>query len=205
MLLSSQRLVAVALTILAAGYLGIDLRAARQPTNPPQTSRVESGLTVTCEVFCSTTKIRTTNARIRWSLTKAALDASRVANLSTAKQSLEATIYKNGFEKGQMVSLPIAAVTPTRSIAPEIAQPAQARLRAFQIRLIEIESPRTDAAATAESQMSVVVENLEPGVNYTWRVAIETPAGRMVSVSTTCQAPVCPFDAAAPAPPQVSR
>ena len=29
--------------------------------------------------------------------------------------------------------------------------------------------------------MGVVVENLEPGVNYTWRIAIDTPAGRIVS------------------------
>ena len=42
--------------------------------------------------------------------------------------------------------------------------------------------------------MGAVVENLEPGVNYTWRIAINTPAGRIVSRPTTCQAHVCPAD-----------
>jgi len=42
--------------------------------------------------------------------------------------------------------------------------------------------------------MTAVIENLEPGVNYTWRVAIETAAGRIVSAPITCEAPVCPAD-----------
>jgi hypothetical protein len=41
-----------------------------------------------------------------------------------------------------------------------------------------------------------VVEGLEPGVNYTWRIAIETESGRIVSESTTIRAVVCPADMA---------
>jgi hypothetical protein len=205
MLSTLERLVPIAVIGVAAAYVGIDARAAVQATATPQTARVESGLTVTCEVFCSTTKLRTVNARIRWSLSKAALDASRVSSLSTAKQTLEATIYPDGFAKGLSVALPITQSTPTQAIAPQIAQPAQARLRAYQIRLIEIEPPRTEVSGAAASQMSAVVENLEPGMNYTWRIAIDTPAGRIVSATTTCEAPVCPADLKSPSNPQGAR
>jgi hypothetical protein len=199
------RLAAFALTCLAVADLGSDASALLQAPATAQASRVESGLTVTCEVFCSSTKVRTANARIRWSLTKAGLDASRVTNLAAAKQSLEATIYKNGFEKGLSITLPIAAATPLRSIEPVITQPAQARLRAYQIRLIEIEPPKAEVSDAAGSEMGAVVENLEPGVNYIWRIAIDTPGGRIVSAATRCQAPVCPVDVPLPTRPHGSR
>ena len=38
------------------------------------------------------------------------------------------------------------------------------------------------------------VEGLEPGLNYIWRVVIETDDGSLVSETVTCQAPVCPAD-----------
>ncbi len=194
MLLTFWRLGSVTLLAVVALYVGIEARGERQ-TPAQQTPRIETGLTVTCEVFCSTTKLRTSNARIRWSLSRAALDANRIATLAGARQTLEATVYKNGFDKGLLVAFPIGAATPARAIAPQIAQPAQARLRAFQIQVISIESPPTEAGASGD-QMSAVIENLEPGVNYTWRVAIETAAGRIVSAPITCEAPVCPADIA---------
>jgi hypothetical protein len=42
--------------------------------------------------------------------------------------------------------------------------------------------------------MGAVVEDLEPGVNYTWRIAIDTASGRIVSAPATLQAMVCPAD-----------
>jgi hypothetical protein len=199
------RLAAFALTGLAVSSFGSVVEALLQTPATVQAPRVESGLTLTCEVFCSTTKIRTSNARIRWSVSQAALEASRFSSLTAAKQTLETTVYRDGFEKGLSVALPIAQATLTQAIAPVIAQPAQARLRAFQIRLIEIEPPRTDLTGAAGSQMSAVVENLEPGMNYTWRIAIDTPAGRIVSATTTCEAPVCPVDIGSRSNPQSAR
>jgi hypothetical protein len=192
MLLTFRALSSLTLLVVAAVYIGIDAHA-RVQSPPQQTPRLETGLTVACEVFCSTTKLRTTNARIRWNISKVALDANRIATLASARQTLEATVYKNGFEKGLLVSFPIGAATPARAVAPQIAQPAQARLRAFQIQLISIEPPAGQAGAAGD-QMTAVIENLEPGVNYTWRVAIETAAGRIVSAPITCEAPVCPAD-----------
>src|SRR5262249_52727016 len=154
---------------------------------PSQPQRVETGIAVTVEMFCSETKLRTGNARIRWTRPRSVVDAG-------GRQSLEATVYKDGFDKGLMVTLPITQATPNRPVAavPAAQMPAkQQQLRAFQIRVIEIEQPRT-AAESAE--MGVVVENLEPGMYYTWRLAIDAPSGRIVSSPTTEEAPTCTAD-----------
>jgi hypothetical protein len=199
------RLAVFALTGLAVSSVGNDVNALLQTSATSQAPRVESGLALTCEVFCSPTKLRTANARIRWTMSKPALDASRLSSLTGATQTLEATIYRDGFEKGLSVALPVAQTTPTQAIAPVPAQPAQARLRAFQFRLIEIEPPRTELTGAAGSQMGVVVENLEPGMNYTWRIAMDTATGRIVSAATTCEAPVCPADIRTPPTPPGAR
>ena len=191
---TSGRLVVLALACLGAASAGLSTIALAQPAQP--TPRVESRMVVTAETFCSETKLRTTNARIRWSVPRPALAAANVAALSAARQSLEVTVYKNGLDKGQFVTLPISAATQERPVEP-LAQPqavGRPQPRAFQIRLIEIEQPRIAQAADAPSEMGVVVENLEPGVNYTWRLAIDTPAGRIVSPPSTAQARVCPAD-----------
>ena len=190
------RLSLLALAGLAAvGWDGIRIAFA-QPAQPA--ARVEAGIALTCEQFCSDTKLRTSNARLRWTLTRAALAASNLENLAAASQTLEVTVYKNGFDKGLMVALPLSPATPDRPVLAVAAPQAAAQVnpqqvRAFQIRLIQIE-PLRAATADAEAQMGAVVENLEPGVNYTWRIAINTPAGRIVSRPTTCQAHVCPAD-----------
>lgn len=187
-----------ALTCLVAA-LGSHTGAFAQPNQ--QAPLVESRLAITVEMFCSPTKLRTTNARIRWSIPKMALDAIGVPNLAAAPQHLEFTVYKNGFDKGLMVSLPIRQASPNSPVLP-LAQPQarQTQLRAFQIRLIELEPARTPAGADAVHEMGVVVENLEPGMNYTVRLAFDTPSGRIVSAPVTTQATVCPADMVEPRP-----
>jgi hypothetical protein len=182
---------------LAPGSVALADQAQQQPA-----ARLESRVTLSIETFCSETKLRTSNARIRWSIPRAAVDA---AGLAAARQSLEATVYKNGFEKGLLVALPIGTATVDRPVVP-LAQGRPQLPRAFQLRLIEFAQPRADAAAAAPGEMTAVVENLEPGVTYTWRIAIDTPSGRMVSPSATAQARVCPADMAqSPAVPRRKR
>ncbi len=188
---TSLQFIVFALTCLAVVKFGGDTRALAQTTQ--QTPRVEPRLTVTVDVFCSDTKLRTSNARIRWSMAKEGLQASGLASFSAAKQSLEATVYKNGFEKGLFVSVPISQVTPVHPVAAQ-AQEKRAKLRAFQFSLIEIEEPKTALAAEGGGEMSAVVEGLEPGVNYTWRIAIDAAAGRIVSAPEMSQAIVCTAD-----------
>jgi hypothetical protein len=166
--------------------------ALAQPAQPP--ARVEPGLTLKCEVFCSEAARRPSSARIRWTLSRAARTAANISTLAGARQTLEVTVFKGGFQQGLYATLPIAAVSPDRPIAAAAAQATQAQLRAYQIRIISVELPRATPTADAEAEMSAVVENLEPGVNYIWRIAIDGPGGRLLSASTTCKAPVCPSD-----------
>lgn len=157
-----------------------------------------SGLTVTCEVFCSQTKLRTANARIRWMFQPGALAAGGMTTLANAKQTLEVSVFDQGFDKGLFATLPISISPGDRQGAPlprpiaALAQGKPPTLRAYQIRLIEIERPTTRSDAAGE--MTVVIEDLEPGMNYSWRIAIEAPNGRVMSVPVTCQAPTCPAD-----------
>jgi hypothetical protein len=187
---TSLRFTIFVLTCPAVAKYGGDTRALAQTAQ--QVPRVESSLTVTVDVFCSDTKLRTSNARIRWSMPRAALEASGLVNLAAAKQSLEATVYKDGFEKGLLVSLPISQATPDRPVAA-LVQEKQPKPRAFQFSLINIEHPKAVLAGEG-GEMGAVVEGLEPGVNYTWRIAIETASGRIVSAPVTSQAMVCPAD-----------
>ncbi len=187
-----------ALTGLAV-WFGSHATAVAQPTQT--TVRVESSLALTVEIFCSETKLRTTDARIRWGIPRTMLDASSAAGFAAANPRLEVTVYKNGFDKGLLVALPLSAASSNPPAVPQAAN-AQTRpqLRAFQIRVIEVEQPRTAQALEAGSQMGVVVENLEPGINYTFRIAMDTPAGRIASPPATKQAQVCPADFVLPRP-----
>lgn len=181
-------------------------QAAAQPAG-----RVETGLTLDIEGFCSETRLRTSNARITWRARSAAI--AGMASLGAAPQRLETTVFKGGFEKGLYVVLPIgdaAADRPIAAIAPAVpgvAGAAQQPLtrRAYQIRVIAVTAPRAAAAAADSSEMDAVVENLEPGVTYTWRLAVDAPAGRMVSPTVSLRAPVCPADLVEPLPPQTPR
>lgn len=157
-------------------------------------SRVEAKLSVEVEPYCSETKLRTSNARIRWSMPKEALEAHKLTALAGAKQSLEATVYRDGFEKGLLVSVPLAQASPERPLAA-LVQEKKPKVRAFQFSVIGYEQPKEARAVEGGgAEMSAVVEGLEPGVNYTWRIAIETESGRIVSESTTSRAVVCPAD-----------
>ncbi|MEZ5421289.1 MAG: hypothetical protein R2708_28660 [Vicinamibacterales bacterium] len=168
--------------------------------------RVEPGLTLEVEGFCSETQLRMSNARLTWRARPSVLGAG-VASLAAASQRLEATVFRNGFERGLFVTLPIGAAAADRPVAAVLqapaAQPQQPPRRAFQIRLIEVSAARTGAADTSE--MDAVVENLEPGVNYTWRMAVEAAGGRLVSPSVAVRALVCPADLVEPLPTQTPR
>jgi hypothetical protein len=157
---------------------------------PPEVHRAvdEAGITITCEVFCSQTKLRTANARIRWYPSKAGPQA---ASLAAGPSTLQTTIFPDGFEKNLYVTVTTGPGAAER--APVAAPEAAKRpLRAFQFRVLQVESARTSEANTPES--GVVIEDLEPGMNYMWRVVTEAGAAGVRSPVVMCQAPVCPAD-----------
>ena len=154
---------------------------------------VEPKMSVEVEPYCSETKLRTSNARIRWSLPKEALEAHRLTTLAGSRQSLEATVYKDGFEKGLMVSVPLTQASTEHPLSALI-QEKKPKQRAFQFSVIGFEQAKEGATAQGGAVMSAIVEGLEPGVSYTWRIAIETESGRITSEPTTSRASICPAD-----------
>jgi hypothetical protein len=201
-------LAATLLILLAAcssASAGTEPQTGGVPAVGPQTATqtapaqeaAAAGLALTCEAYCSETKLRTANARIRWKLVPGpALDAAKARNLSTAEQRLETTVYKNGFDKDLYLSLPISQTGYERAVpSSSLAKQGQERLRAYQIRIVDVERPRSkELFATGAAETVAVVENLEPGMNYTWRLVIQTDADKVASPTVTCQAPVCPAD-----------
>jgi hypothetical protein len=167
---------------------------------PPITQRAvdDAGLTITCETFCSETKLRTANARIRWHASNEGPEASRFA---AGRPSLQATVFAEGFEKDLYVTVQVAPDAPGRraAAAPALAQQSR-ELRAYQFQVLEVEAPRRSTAGTDE--FGVVLEDLEPGVNYSWRVAIETASGTRLSPVVKCEVPVCPADLIEPPRPR---
>lgn len=150
-----------------------------------------------CEVYCSETKLRTANARIRWKLVPGpALDAARGQNLSAAEQRLETTVFKDGFAKDLYVGLPVSQSGDERAMpSAALARQGKSTLRAYQIRIVDFERPKSAELFAAGTEETVaVIENLEPGMNYTWRLVIETGATDLVSPVVRCRAPICPAD-----------
>ena len=195
--------------VLTRGVMPDTRAEAAQPAPAQPPARVEPALTLTAEGFCSETRLRTSNVRITWRAGAGALGTG-VASLTGATQRLETTVFKNGFNRGLYVALPIGvagADQPIAAIAPTTAvqQAPPATRRAYQIRLIEVNAARVAVAADGASEMDAVVENLEPGLNYLWRMAIDAAAGRIVSPSVTVRALVCPADLVEPPPTTTPR
>lgn len=180
----------VAVAVLSATAAGLAQPPVAQPA-----ARVEPGLVIEAVGFCSETRPRTSNARLTWRAAEGALGAG-VASLSATTQRLEVTVFKNGFDKGLFVALPIgagAANAPVAAVTQSAAAEQLRTRRAFQIRLTGVNTAR-EAATADVGEMEAVVENLEPGVTYTWRLAVETPGGRLLSRTVTLRAPICPTD-----------
>jgi hypothetical protein len=188
----SRTIAGLGFGVIAAAipYLATATTEAAQPPQSAQPPRVDARFSLTAEPFCSEVKVRTSSARLHWSAPAAALAANGLTTLAAARQTLEATIYKNGFEQGLLVAVPIGPATADRPVLPQAQAAGRQQPRAFQIRVVGVEQPRATDAADA----GVVVENLEPGVNYTWRIALETRAGRIVSPAARFQAKICPAD-----------
>lgn len=177
--------------------VGIPISSAPVVTEAPPEQAAAAGLTLVCEVYCSETKLRTANARLRWKLVPGpALEAAKSADLSAAAQRLETTVFRDGFAKDLYVSLPVSRAGDESAVPSSgLARQGKSTLRAYQIRIVDIQQPKSRELFTAGTAETVaVVENLEPGLIYTWRLVLEPDAARLVSPEVACEAPVCPAD-----------
>jgi hypothetical protein len=150
-----------------------------------------------CEVVCSSTKPRTGVARISWNESRPPGGAAR-AEAAAREERLSATVFKGGFEDELYVSFrteDVEAETLPLSARGGVEPPVPA----LDVRLTGVERPSvaTEAAGvapTAPQRATAVVEGLEAGVNYYWRITTTAPTGEEVTETVRCQAPVCPAD-----------
>jgi hypothetical protein len=158
-----------------------------EPVINEEAREATSGLE--CQVACAETPSREPVAVLRWSANKDA----RMKALS--EQRLEATIYKDGFERGAFV-----AVQPSAKMEPKRFSPIGTGGRELPLALTRLHTaipPRDESKLRFESteqQPAVLVFGLEPGLNYFWRIAVSASTGNVASETVRCQAPVCPFD-----------
>lgn len=187
---------ALASCALAVALAHWAFACATAGAQPPPVAPEVADFDVTCETYCSETQLRTASARISWTVGPAAVSAVGLGALASAAMHVDTTVFKDGFEKSLFASFPTLEPGRAPETPPEAGLDAGGPLRAFQIEIVEVEraTPLPELGAGEEARNSMVVEDLEPGMNYTWRVVIEVGEGRVVSETVTCQAPVCPAD-----------
>jgi hypothetical protein len=143
---------------------------------PEELAGAQSAASLSCEVFCSETRVGVSVAELTFG--SAAGDLSELA--------LEVTVYKNGFAIGRF-----ARVSPIRAGQKfEIIRPAgeQGSAPGFDmLMLTEVH------VASAGGLVKVRVEGLDAGLNYFWRV-IPIGGSGPGTETTMCQAPECPVD-----------
>jgi len=157
-----------------------------------------------CEVFCSRDRLRTANARLNWVGKGMPLGPAKFATtpISRVKEVVETTVYKNGFKKNRFAVLPTNQPgIRSKSFAAQRA--GETSLRALDLKVVGINRPDPEIRARSRAQLmteprtqetSIVIEGLEPGVNYFWRIRFSGPDGRETSGIARCVAPVCPAD-----------
>jgi hypothetical protein len=166
---------------------------------------MEPSMKLTCEVSCSETKLRTAVARLTWTGPGTLQGQTLVPGADAAVQGerIDASVYADGFASDHYASFPTVATDA--EMAPQGLAAAQAEtLPAYNLSIVDVDRDSSaDAelmgltAATDAGEMkvsTVVVEGLEPGLNYTWRLVVETADGFEVSDTVICQAPVCTAD-----------
>jgi hypothetical protein len=95
------------------------------------------------------------------------------------------TVYKDGFTTARFSTLTLGAPEPR--FEPRYApQLKDSQPRAFSVAVSKLEMVRDSVTLT--------VENLEPGVNYFWRLVDLSSKGWVAGVVTRTQAPSCPVD-----------
>ena len=156
-----------------------------------------------CVSYCSVTRPGTPLMEVKWKLAPQQL-ATSALEAKSARQGLEATVYAEGFERGQYVVVSAVkpqalfhafsktghAPTPPKKLpglenlkVTEVATRATKSVRSFHLLRPETQ---TEGAAPAE-WMAVRVEGIDPGMLYTYRVS----GG---SSTVACHAVVCPLD-----------
>src|SRR5512132_2942530 len=166
------------LLLLIVGFVLV-----RPGMRPEELVGAQSSTSLSCEVFCSDTRIGVSVAELTFSG-----DAGSLSQLA-----LEVTVYKNGFATGRF-----ARISPIREGQKfEIIQPPGAVGSAPGFDTLVVTAVRLQ---TDRGLVTVRVEGLDAGLNYFWRVRPAGGSGTGTE-TTVCQAVECPVDSEPP--PQV--
>jgi hypothetical protein len=165
------------LLLLIVGFVLV-----RPGMRPEELVGAQSSTSLSCEVFCSDTRIGVSVAELTFSG-----DAGSLSQLA-----LEVTVYKNGFAIGRL-----ARVSPIRGGQKfEVIRPPGEVGSAPGFDTLALTAVRFQ---TDRGLVTARVEGLDAGLNYFWRVRPAGGSGTLTE-TTVCQAPDCPVDSE---PPQV--
>ncbi len=154
-----------------------------------------------CEVYCSETKLRTINVRLTWTDPSLREGSRALVPDPSRKQEIQTSVVKGGFAKGHYASFP--AIEPNSARAPETSEALRATtLPAYNLRLMGVFKPDITGVAREalvrgspeKLETSVIIEGVEPGLKYYWRLRFETEDGWRESETVACEVPTCPAD-----------
>jgi hypothetical protein len=150
-----------------------------------------------CQMFCSETKLRTGVAVLSWA-------EDKVAPVALSDARIDVTVYKDGFQGNAFASFTGIGAGQKATLADGMVKALDGKSapRAFDITLVDAlkaEGAATPAlgrvaATVPRGETGVAVENLEPAVNYLWRLRFQRQGKSTVSETVMCMAPVCPAD-----------
>ena len=136
----------------------------------------EGGIGLICELGCSSHRERTATVRLSWR-PRAVPAGSRV----------DYAVYSEGFEIGGFASF--VELFPGQDGKREFAHREISTLRPFDLRLVQVEGDADERFLSA-----VVLENLEAGVNYRFRLRMRLNDDWRSTETVVCPAPVCISD-----------
>lgn len=187
------------ITSLSAAVVALSVPAQGQER---ETRGESPSLVMRCETYCSRTKLRTANAQISWVDPSVTVGRERAAGAGPVEQQLETTVFRNGFAEGLSASFP--TLEPSPDIRPEAAPAIRQRNLPALERLRIVGATRPRAAGEAANDImrlspeqraaSVIVEGLEAGLTYRWRIRFRTNGDWQTSEPVVCAAPICPAD-----------
>jgi hypothetical protein len=192
----------ISMIVLALPLTAITVLCWKGGPTAIQAQTQETAGELDCVSYCSPEQPGKSVIEIRWPLAAAPLPAAEVKQ-RMGQQTLEVSVYKDGFDRGLYATVPTVApktqfrIPPrpgdgTRAAPPRI--PGLNRLVVTDV--VTTGTParaavlRLSAAPTPGEAVVVRVAGVEPGMNYTWR--LPTSAGSRELIS--CQAAICPVD-----------
>lgn len=176
-------LVALILLLVGAGQ-ALAQRGASQTERLSFASAGKSAMAVTAtsDVWCSDVFLGTGIARLSWSMA----DKAAPTGVEEPAMRAEVTMYAGGFAARKFATL-----EPERPRDRQGESPVKALVDAPQL-------PDPEARF-------VVLTDLQPGVNYSWRLSVRSGDEWVPSETLRFQAPICPVDSEIGAEPGVPQ